>query len=181
MNRGFNGGTICQRRPYNRVNWGVWFTIVHVKSINSQKISLVIQIILNVIQQLLYSCIWLVEHKSLVRTKEENKINYIQKENMVYSEDIYIVYHTFKVLRFQDKEKNVPNFLLLYFPIKTCLFIFHMVLKGFSVLLYIYFACLSVCLYPSSKFLIWILRIAFNLSPKFLIIVKKILIHEKYY
>ena len=122
--------------------------IVHVKRINSQKISLVIQIILNVIQQLLYSCIWLVEHKSLVRTKEENKINYIRKENMVYSEDIYLVYHTFKVLRFQGKEKNVPKFLLLYFPIKTCLFIFHMVLKGFSVLLYIYIllVCLFVCI-----------------------------------
>ena len=80
---------------------------------------------------------------------------------MVYSEDIYIVYHTFKVLRFQGKEKNVPNFLLLYFPIKTCLFIFHMVLKGFSVLLYIYFACLSVCLYPIN------VKTAEPIGPKF--------------
>ena len=23
---GFNGGTVCRRRPYNRVNLGVWFT-----------------------------------------------------------------------------------------------------------------------------------------------------------
>ena len=28
MNGGFNGGTICLRRPYNRVNYGVWFTTI---------------------------------------------------------------------------------------------------------------------------------------------------------
>ena len=26
MNGGSSGGTICQRRPYNRVDYGVWFT-----------------------------------------------------------------------------------------------------------------------------------------------------------
>ena len=28
MNGGSNGGTICQRRPYNRVDYGIWFTIL---------------------------------------------------------------------------------------------------------------------------------------------------------
>ena len=26
---GFNGGTVCRRRPYNRVNLGVWFTLCY--------------------------------------------------------------------------------------------------------------------------------------------------------
>ena len=28
MDRGFNEGTVCQRRPYNRLIIGVWFTII---------------------------------------------------------------------------------------------------------------------------------------------------------
>ena len=29
MDGGFNGDTVFQRRPYNRVILGVWFTIIH--------------------------------------------------------------------------------------------------------------------------------------------------------
>ena len=27
MNGGSSGGTICQRRPYNKVDYGIWFTV----------------------------------------------------------------------------------------------------------------------------------------------------------
>ena len=27
MNGGSDRGTICQRRPYNRVDYGIWFTV----------------------------------------------------------------------------------------------------------------------------------------------------------
>ena len=29
MDGGFNGDTVCRRRPYNRVTLGVWFTILY--------------------------------------------------------------------------------------------------------------------------------------------------------